>query len=169
MSLVDFAAVVSIAALVASLMEPWSRFVHARFWHGPLYRVHQTHHPDPTSDRRWLEANDLFSLVHGIPAAVAIYLGLGVFSGPMAVVTLGVGIGLCVYGLAYMIVHDGLVHGRLPVGFLKRWRYFRRVRAAHEIHHRDGGAPYGLFLGPQELRMARSRYRSNVPLRDTAN
>lgn len=149
---------VGVAAVVAVLMEPWSRFVHARGWHGPLYWIHRTHHPQERR-RTWLELNDVFSLVHAVPAMVALYLGGAVLQGASAVLTLGLGLGLTVYGLAYGVVHDGLVHRRLPVGFLERWRYFRRLRAAHEVHHRDGGPPFGLFRGPQELRRATRKGR----------
>jgi beta-carotene 3-hydroxylase len=49
------------------------------------------------------------------------------------------------FGLAYAVVHDGFVHGRLPVGVLGRVPYFRRLREAHLAHHRSNGGPYGLF------------------------
>ena len=163
MSLVELAATAVVGALVACAMEPWSRFVHARFWHGPLHGVHRTHHPEPSvGARRRLEANDLFSLAHGVPAALALYLGFAVLSGPGAILATGLGFGLSAYGIAYILVHDGVVHGRLPVGFLKRWRFIRRVRAAHEVHHRHGGVPFGLFRGPQELRRARQGTRNSV-------
>ncbi len=155
MSVFEIGATAALAVLVALAMEPWSRFVHGRIWHGPLYGIHRSHHPGPEVGKRWLEFNDVFSLVHAAPAAAALYFGWAVFTGPAAVVAVGVGLGLVAYGLAYMVVHDGLVHGRLPVGFLGRWRYFRRLRAAHEVHHRRGGAPFGLFLGPAELRRLR--------------
>lgn len=153
MSPVELATTAVLAVGVACVMEPWSRIVHERLWHGLLYIVHRTHHPE--RPKEGLEANDVFSLVHAVPAGLLLYVGLSVFSGAKAVVAVGVGTGLCLYGLVYTVVHDGLVHGRLPVGFLNRWRFFRRVRAAHTVHHRTGGPPYGLFLGPRELRQAR--------------
>jgi beta-carotene 3-hydroxylase len=155
----EIIATVGLSLVVACAMEPWSRFVHGRWWHGPLYGLHRTHHPDATEDRRWWEANDLFSLLHALPAAFALYFGWAVLDGVAAVLATGLGLGLCSYGMAYVVVHDGLVHGRLPVGFLARWRFFRRVRAAHEVHHRQGGVPFGLFLGPRELRRAQTRVR----------
>lgn len=156
MSLVELMVTGGLGLVVACAMEPWSRFVHGRFWHGALYGIHRTHHPE-TPGRRWLEVNDVFSLVHGVPAAACLYLGLGVLDGAAAVAPTAIGLGLSGYGLAYTVVHDGLVHGRLPVRFLEQWRYFRRIRGAHEVHHRHGGPPYGLFLGPRELKRARRR------------
>jgi beta-carotene 3-hydroxylase len=64
-----------------------------------------------------------------------------------------------------VVVHDGLVHGRLPVGFLRRSAYLRRVVAAHRVHHARGGAPYGLFLGPWVLRRDASRRKMQGTVR----
>ncbi|XP_065869274.1 beta-carotene hydroxylase 2, chloroplastic-like isoform X2 [Euphorbia lathyris] len=63
------------------------------------------------------------------------------------------GLGITVFGIAYMFVHDGLVHKRFPVGPIANVPYFRKVAAAHQLHHSDkfSGVPYGLFLGPKEL------------------
>ncbi|CAM6097518.1 unnamed protein product [Calypogeia fissa] len=57
------------------------------------------------------------------------------------------------FGIAYMFVHDGLVHRRFPVGPIAGVPYFQKVAAAHQLHHADlfDGVPYGLFLGPKEL------------------
>jgi hypothetical protein len=36
--------------------------------------------------------------------------------------------------MAYMFVHDGLVHRRFPVGPIADVPYFRRVAASHKVH-----------------------------------
>jgi hypothetical protein len=38
-----------------------------------------------------------------------------------------------VFGMAYMFVHDGLVHRRFPVGPIANVPYLRRVAAAHQV------------------------------------
>ncbi len=158
------ATVAALLALgVACAMEPWSRLVHRALWHGVLYRVHRTHHPPPGSPPTRLEANDVFSILHAIPGVVALYLGFNAWEGWAAALAAGVGAGMSLYGVAYMVVHDGLVHRRLPLGALRRWRLLRRVAAAHEVHHRSGGPPYGLFLGPQELRARAVQRRAAEP------
>lgn len=43
------------------------------------------------------------------------------------------GLGITVFGMAYMFVHDGLVHKRFPVGPIANVPYFRRVAAAHQV------------------------------------
>ena len=137
---------IGVACVVFIAMEPWSRVLHRDAWHGPLYAVHHSHH-EPTGP---LEANDLFALAHAVPAATLIVLGLE-FDGWLASIGLGVGCGMTAFGAAYALVHEGLVHERFPVPFLNRFRWLRRVKAAHQAHHHTGLAPYGLFLGLQEL------------------
>ena len=64
------------------------------------------------------------------------------------------------FGVAYLVMHDGLVHRRLPVRWLLRFGYVREIYRAHLIHHtgREGRVPYGFFLAPWELaRITRSR------------
>jgi beta-carotene 3-hydroxylase len=51
------------------------------------------------------------------------------------------------------------VHERLPMRSLLALRIFRRIRGAHLVHHRTGGPPYGLFLGPRELTRHRRELR----------
>lgn len=43
------------------------------------------------------------------------------------------GLGITVFGMAYMFVHDGLVHRRFSVGPIANVPYFRRVAAAHKV------------------------------------
>lgn len=66
-------------------------------------------------------------------------------------VCFGAGLGITLFGIMYMFVHDGLVHRRFPVGPIADLPYLKRVAAAHTMHHADKweGAPWGLFLGPQ--------------------
>lgn len=43
------------------------------------------------------------------------------------------GLGITIFGMAYMFVHDGLVHRRFPVGPIADVPYLRRVAAAHQV------------------------------------
>lgn len=137
---------------VAMAMEAWSRVLHGRLWHRSLWPVHASHHE---KRKGRFEVNDLLSATHAPLAIAGILYGCLGPTGVLREVAFGIGLGMTAFGFAYMVVHDGLVHGRLPVRFLMRWRYFRRIRAAHEVHHRHGGVPYGLFRGPAELKAAR--------------
>ena len=81
--------------------------------------------------------------------------------GPLREVVFGVGIGMTLFGVAYVVVHDGFVHGRLPLRWLGKVPLLARIRDAHRVHHGRGAAPYGFFLGPQELTAARARDRDD--------
>lgn len=148
-------------------MEVWSLVMHRWLWHGPLWWGHRSHHAreldgpasEPTAPEGWrarlfarLERNDLFAVVHALIAAPMVYVGLRDQLPVMA----GLGFGMTAFGACYALVHDGLVHGRLPVAFLARVPWLRRVRNAHLAHHGKDPhrAPYGLFLGPWEVRRA---------------
>ncbi len=141
---------VAVALVVAATMEPWARLLHGRVWHHALWGVHRSHH---TRRAGRFEKNDALSAFHAPIATAAIMVGCNLH-GIAAALCLGAGSGMTLFGVAYVVVHDGLVHGRLPVSFLLRVPYLRRVRDAHAVHHARGGAPFGLFLGPQELMRA---------------
>ncbi len=144
----------ALALLVAFAMEYWARYLHRAHWHRKLWFLHRSHHR-PGDGRRW-ELNDLFSLLHA-PLAILLIMSGSLTSGRTGDALLGVGLGMTLFGVGYFIVHDGLVHGRLPVQFLTRLKYFRQVRAAHIRHHTGGGAPYGLFLGQYEKPTSRQQ------------
>jgi beta-carotene 3-hydroxylase len=72
-------------------------------------------------------------------------LSIGVWVGAGSVLV-PVGVGVTAYGVSYLVVHDLVIHRRVP------WlavpdRVGWRLRQAHNIHHLFGQAPYG-FLAP---------------------
>ena len=138
----------AVALVVAAAMEPWARFLHGRVWHGSLWWVHRSHHG---RRKGRFELNDALSAAHAPVATALVMIGCNLH-GYLAAITIGVGAGMTAFGIAYVVVHDGFVHGRLPVRFLARVGWLRRVREAHAVHHARGAAPYGFFLGPQELK-----------------
>ncbi|XP_020591070.1 beta-carotene 3-hydroxylase, chloroplastic-like isoform X2 [Phalaenopsis equestris] len=130
-------------------MEYWARWAHRALWHASLWPMHKSHHRPREGP---FEVNDVFAIINAIPAIALLSFGFfhrGFFSG----LCFGAGLGITLFGMAYMFVHDGLVHRRFPVGPIANVPYFQRVAAAHLIHHTDkfNGVPYGLFLGPKEL------------------
>ncbi|KAL8153456.1 hypothetical protein V2J09_011216 [Rumex salicifolius] len=130
-------------------MEFWARWAHRALWHASLWHMHESHHKPREGA---FELNDVFAVVNAIPAIALLSYGFfhkGLFPG----LCFGAGLGITVFGMAYMFVHDGLVHKRFPVGPIANVPYLRKVAAAHQLHHSDKikGVPYGLFLGPKEL------------------
>ncbi|CAL4928768.1 unnamed protein product [Urochloa decumbens] len=131
-------------------MEFWARWAHRALWHASLWHMHESHHRPRDGP---FELNDVFAIVNAVPAMSL--LAFGFFNrGLVPGLCFGAGLGITLFGMAYMFVHDGLVHRRFPVGPIENVPYFRRVAAAHQIHHMDKfqGVPYGLFLGPKELK-----------------
>jgi beta-carotene 3-hydroxylase len=141
----------------AVFMELWAAVLHGKVWHGPLWTLHESHH----APKGFWERNDVLSFTHAPIAMVLILFGCLGTPGAGREVVFGVGLGMTLFGIAYVVVHDGLVHGRLPVGGLARFGYLRRVRNAHQVHHRTGAHPFGLFTGPWVVaRLGRARARA---------
>ncbi|XVF52959.1 hypothetical protein PTKIN_Ptkin05aG0059700 [Pterospermum kingtungense] len=130
-------------------MEYWARWAHRALWHASLWHMHESHHRPRDGA---FELNDVFAIINAVPAIGL--LAYGFFNkGIVPGLCFGAGLGITVFGMAYMFVHDGLVHRRFPVGPIANVPYLRKVAAAHQLHHSNkfDGVPYGLFLGPQEL------------------
>lgn len=132
-------------------MEMYARYAHRILWHDfqPGWALHKSHH-EPRDGP--FELNDIYAVANALPAIALCAYGFltpGVFGG----VCFGLGLGITIFGISYMFVHDGMVHKRFPVGPIAELPYLKRVAVAHRVHHseRYEGVPYGLFLGPQEL------------------
>mmetsp|Transcript_29382 Transcript_29382/g.75948 ORF Transcript_29382/g.75948 Transcript_29382/m.75948 type:complete len:334 (+) Transcript_29382:462-1463(+) len=132
-------------------MEMYARYAHRILWHDfqPGWALHKSHH-EPRMGA--FELNDIYAVANAVPAMSLCAYGFltpGIIGG----VCFGLGLGITIFGISYMFVHDGMVHKRFPVGPIAELPYLKRVAVAHRVHHseRYEGVPYGLFLGPQEL------------------
>mmetsp|Transcript_19925 Transcript_19925/g.34281 ORF Transcript_19925/g.34281 Transcript_19925/m.34281 type:complete len:300 (+) Transcript_19925:135-1034(+) len=141
---------VPIAIGMAIGMEWVARYLHGEIWHKWLYWVHESHHQPRQGP---FEFNDSLSLVNAPIAIAMIYYGDRVDHGIAGQISLGLGVGMTMFGVAYILVHDGYCHRRLPLEWIGKLPYMKDVRKAHLVHHGEnlGEEPYGLFLGPQEL------------------
>eukprot|EP00899_Mesostigma_viride_P012032 jgi/Mesvir1/2082/Mv16615-RA.1 len=130
-------------------MEFFAIFAHKILYHGFFMFLHESHH-EPRAGP--FEKNDILAAANAVPALACIIYG---FTHPGVVpgMIFGTGLGITIYGMLYMFVHDGLVHRRFPVGPIEDLPFLQRVAAAHQLHHSEkyDGVPFGLFLGPQEL------------------
>jgi beta-carotene 3-hydroxylase len=124
-----------------ALMEPLAALVHRGLMHGRGWAWHRSHHQHP---RPGWEVNDLFPVVMGTATFLLMLIGQ---SFDQLRPLLWVGAGLTAYGIAYLVVHDLLVHQRLGPLPLANSRYIDRVARAHARHHARAGPPYG-FLVP---------------------
>lgn len=144
-----------IALAAALLMEPFAALAHRAVMHRPLgWGWHGSHHgPRRTA----VEANDRFPLVFAAATVLAMWV-----AGPGPVRWAGAGV--AAYGIAYAIVHDVCIHGRLTGGRpLLPGGWLRHVAAAHAVHHRWGEAPYGFLVPivPARFRTATASFRED--------
>ena len=127
-------------------MEPVTYAAHRWVMHGAGWILHRSHHGAPAGR---LEANDAFPVIFAALTIALMALATEVRSLHLMV---AVGVGVTAYGAAYAFVHDVYIHGRL--GRLPAWPPLERLKAAHSIHHRFGGEPYGMLcpLVPKAVR-----------------
>ena len=132
-------------------MEMYARWAHRALWHdNPAgWALHKSHHEPRVGP---FEANDVYAVANALPATALCAYGFftPTLGGGLA---FGAGLGITLFGIAYMFIHDGLVHRRFPVGPVADVPALRRIAVAHKLHHTEkyGGVPFGMFLGPQEL------------------
>ena len=132
-----------VVAITVVAMEALAAGVHRYVMHGPGWGWHRSHH-EPRAG--WFERNDLYAVVFAL-------LSVGFFvAGAWASLLWWVGLGMVIYGVGYALLHDGLVHRRLP--FLKSPRngYLKRLVQAHRLHHavheREGAVSFGFLYAP---------------------
>lgn len=136
--------------LFAVAMEYYARYAHEHWWHGDaLWFIHRSHH-QPRSTI--LEANDVFGVLNAavvMPVLMQAYFAQASYG---VALRLGASLGISIFGCAYIVVHDGVHHERFWSGPLRSVAWFQKISKAHAAHHKkDHTAPFGLFLGPQEL------------------
>jgi beta-carotene 3-hydroxylase len=131
----------AVAASAAIAMEPVAALTHRFVMHRHGWAWHRSHHARPAGA---VQANDRYPALFAVATMGAMAVGSAL---PRWRVLLAVGSGVTVYGMAYALVHDVCIHGRLTGTPFVRGRYLRAVAAAHREHHASNGAPYG-FLAP---------------------
>ena len=120
------------------VMEPVTCLVHRVVMHRWAWALHAGHHRPHDGG---LEANDLFPVMFAALVMLALFAG---FQLDIAWI-IPAAVGVTTYGAAYGLVHDGYIHRRLgPVP--GRHPHLERLAEAHRLHHRYGGAPYGMLF-----------------------
>jgi len=126
-------------------MELIAWFMHKYVMHGFLWEIHKDHH---NPDGKLIQKNDFFFLIFAIPSWLCIMLGM-IYLNDLSV---GIGIGIAIYGLAYFLVHEVLIHRRL------NWfdgidnKYIQSIKRAHRALHekteKKNGKSFGLLIFP---------------------
>jgi len=132
------AVVVAVVAFAA--MEPATAATHRFVMHGVGIALHRSHHR--RTHRGW-EANDAYPVMFAAVVCLGLWIG---FHEPRLADLVPIGVGITAYGAAYAAVHDLYIHRRLNWFGEHRHAVLERLAAAHELHHRFGGAPYGMLV-----------------------
>jgi beta-carotene 3-hydroxylase len=124
------------------VMEAVTWLTHKYVMHGFLWYLHKDHH-QPTPG--FFEKNDAFFVIFAIPSMLLIYFGT--FDSIWWMQALGFGIML--YGFAYFMVHDVIIHQRIKWLTRSNNTYVRAIRWAHKMHHkhldRFDGESFGML------------------------
>ncbi len=129
-----------IALLTFCIMEVITWLTHRYIMHGFLWYLHQDHH-QPTGNK--MEKNDAFFLIFAIPSWLCIMLGLQ----HKNYIAAAIGFGIALYGLAYFIVHEVIIHQRIKWFTRSKNKYIRAIRWAHKMHHKHLGKNNGESFG----------------------
>jgi beta-carotene 3-hydroxylase len=127
-----------ILTFVLTEFSAWA--MHKYVMHGLLWYLHEDHHQPYEKP---FQKNDAFFLVYAIPSWLLIMFGM--MNGNDFRVWIGVGIAL--YGLAYFLVHDVFIHQRFKWFTRTDNAYFRAIRKAHKVHHKNQGKYKGESFG----------------------
>ena len=113
---------------------------HKYIMHGFLWVLHKDHHV--VNKDHTFQKNDMFFLIFAIPSILLIYIGFSNLS-----TYFFIGIGILLYGIAYFLVHEVIIHRRLPPPSQTKSKYIKAIRKAHKIHHKNRGKYHGVNFG----------------------
>jgi len=132
---------IGIVLLTFCLMECVTWFTHKYIMHGLLWIWHDDHH---NKSPNFFEKNDLFFVVFAL-ISMSFYF-VGTFVADLGFLFY-IGIGITLYGFAYFMVHDILIHQRFKFFSRTNNFYFRALRKAHKVHHKHLGKEEGECFG----------------------
>lgn len=134
---------IAITFLVFCLMEPITWLTHKYIMHGFLWFLHEDHHK---KKQGFFEKNDAFFLIFAIPSWLCIMLG----SMSQNYISVSIGFGIAMYGLAYFLFHEIIIHQRFKLFTRTKSRYVKAIRWAHKMHHKHlnkhDGESFGMLL-----------------------
>ena len=129
-----------ITLVTFGIMEFMAWSTHRFVMHGFMWYFHEDHH---VPHQKMFERNDVFFLIYAIPSWLCIMLGMMNAS----IISVSIGFGILLYGIAYFLVHDVLIHRRFKwFDNTDNW-YFRALRKAHKVHHKNQGKEEGQCFG----------------------
>jgi len=123
-------------------MEGVAWGMHKYVMHGLFWNLHEDHHVRDNHDS-FLEMNDSFFVFFAIISITAFALW-SIFGWQ---ISLGIGIGVFIYGVIYFVIHDLFIHQRIKIWKKTKNPYLLALRRAHKIHHKHLGKYEGECFG----------------------
>mmetsp|Transcript_656 Transcript_656/g.1379 ORF Transcript_656/g.1379 Transcript_656/m.1379 type:complete len:259 (+) Transcript_656:210-986(+) len=183
---------ITYAALFAYVMEYASRYLHSHVWHCKyLWWIHGSHHhqypaigSSPTYDHGnafvspVIELNDAFAVIFATIATYLMWVGSCYPSNFSRDCSMGIGVGVTLYGFSYFLGHDIVAHERcgkkIARSIRRAWPFLgecARVHVQHhhkvkkeDDHHDPYGPPYGFWLGSYEIHCLQEKGQHYVPM-----
>ena len=133
-----FEFLIVIFAFVGMEFAAWA--THKYLMHGPLWFLHEDHH---VLTGKPLQKNDSFALIFAIPSASGFIFG-SIYQNDILFFS---GLGILLYGIAYLFVHDIFIHRRIKIFTKPKNSYLRAVLYEHRKHHANEQKENGEFFG----------------------
>ncbi len=138
-----------IAFATFCFMEGITWLTHKYIMHGFLWYLHEDHHQKKNG---FFEKNDAFFLIFAIPSWLCIMLG----SMQQNYIAVSIGAGIAMYGFAYFLVHEVIIHQRFKIFSKSNNRYIKTIRWAHKMHHKhlnkEDGESFGMLIVSKKYR-----------------
>jgi len=132
-----------ITLAVFGLMEGVTWLTHKYIMHGFLWYLHEDHHQ---KGKGFFEKNDAFFLIFAIPSWLCIMLGMMHNN----YISVSIGAGIAMYGFAYFLVHEVIIHQRFKWFSRSTNKYIKVIRWAHKMHHKhinkEDGESFGMLV-----------------------
>jgi beta-carotene 3-hydroxylase len=146
-------------------MEAVAWLSHKYLMHGFLWKLHKDHHKKETDGP--LEHNDFFFLIFAIPGIAALIFGIRFGYNFL----FWIGIGICLYGLMYFLIHDIFIHQRIKIFRNSDAVYLKAIRRAHKMHHKhldkEDGECFGMLWVPfKYFREMKSKAKNEITVSD---
>ena len=125
-------------------MEIVAILSHKYIMHGPGWVLHKSHHIKARNQKDF-ELNDLYFIFFSSPSIFCIIYGF-LYSDYLF---LAIGIGILMYGVIYVVLHDIMVHGRFGLKLSLNINYLKKIRKSHMKHHsckeKNGATNFGFI------------------------
>lgn len=110
-------------------MELIAIISHKYIMHGPGWFLHKSHHQ---KHKNIFELNDIYFIFFSTPSIFSIIFGMLESN----YILLSIGIGIMLYGLIYILLHDVVVHQRFGIKInIKKYSYLNKIKRSHLKHH----------------------------------